>query len=163
MVYQGQTIVSGPVVMSGPPVEVVNGANGDGYAVVGPGVPGDGTGFAVVGGPSAEPAPIGVARGTTNSWADPRMAAMPRRPGAGPYDPSVVPTGVPQAPSPMSGPGHDRPHIISHMLHFPKFGQHHQERLDRQREKHAAIAYGDPNEKVTELPASVVYGKGSGR
>jgi hypothetical protein len=163
MVYQGQAFQSGPMMMNGQPVVMMNGSQEPGYAVVGPGGLPDGAGYAAVGGPSADPTPIGLARGATNPWADPRMAAMSPRPGGGPYDPSVVPSGIPRAPTPMGSAGHDRPHVISHMFHIPRFGQHRQEREDRMRENHAAIAYGDPNQKVTELPASVVYGKGSGR
>jgi hypothetical protein len=90
---------------------------------------------------------------------DPRMAGAMPRPGArgGPYDPAVMQSSVPSAPSAMSGPGHDRPHIISHIFGLPKLGKHHEERAEKKRAQHAAIAYGDPNEKVNELPASVVY------
>jgi hypothetical protein len=40
-------------------------------------------------------------------------------------------------------------------------GQHRREREGKEREKHASIAYGQPERPVTELPASVVYGKGN--
>ena len=66
---------------------------------------------------------------------------------------------IPPAPTAMSGPGHDRPHIISHVFGLPKLGKLHEERVEKRREQHAAIAYGDPNQKVTDLPASVVYGQ----
>jgi hypothetical protein len=59
----------------------------------------------------------------------------------------------------MSGPGHDRPHVISHMLRIPKIGSHWQERQDKRREQHASIAYGEKDQKVSELPASMVYGR----
>ncbi len=165
MVYQGPAMVTGPMVMNDPRGVVVNGSQEAGYAVIGPGGPEDAAGYAIVGGPgsSAEPTPIGLARGGMNPWADPRMAAMSPRPGAGPYDPAVVPSALPPAQSAMSGPGHDRPHILSHVFSIPRFGAHREEREERQREKHAAIAYGDPTQKVTELPASVVYGKGTSR
>ncbi len=116
-------------------------------------------GYAVVNGGAAgaEPAPIGVARGGMNAPVDPRMAAAMPRPRAGSYDPAVMPTSVPAAPSPMNGPGHDRPHIISHIFGLPKLGKLHQERVEKQRQQHAAIAYGDPNRRINELPASVVY------
>jgi hypothetical protein len=152
MPVQGGMIVSGPGMVHDP--------HGAGYAVVGPGVGEEAPGYAVVGGgaPGVDPTPIGVARATQNPWADPRMAAA-HRPGAGPYDPAVVPSRIPPAPAAMSGPGHDRPHIISHVLPIPKLGRHWQERQDRRREQHAAIAYGDTQEKVTELPASMVYSR----
>jgi hypothetical protein len=165
MVYQGQTIVSGPMVTGDPHGMVVN-ESPAGYAVVGPGGPQDEAGYAVVGGPapSTEPTPIGLARGAQNPWADPRMAAMAPRPGAaGPYDPSVVPSSLPPAQSAMASPGHDRPHVISHILGLDVFSRHREARHEKAREKHAAIAYGDPNQKVTELPASMVYGKGGVR
>jgi hypothetical protein len=87
------------------------------------------------------------------------MAAMGRRPGAGPYDPSVVPTAIPPAQVAIEGPGSNRPHIVSHLFGLPQFGRHWRERQDKDRQKHAAIAYDQPDAKVTELPASMVYGK----
>jgi hypothetical protein len=152
----GGTIVSGPVVVS----EHVVGAgdpHAPGYAVVGGAE--SGPGYAVVNGgeAGAEPTPVGVARGAQYAMADPGMAGPMPRPGAGSYDPAVMPTSVPPPPSPMSGPGHNRPHIISHTLGLPILGKRHEQRVERRREQHAAIAYGDPNKKVTELPASVVY------
>ncbi len=166
MIYQGQVISTSPVIVGDPHGMIVNGSQETGYTVVGPGGPEDMTGYAVVGGPapSAEPAPIGLARGGQNPWADPRMAAMAPRPGgAGPYDPSVVPSSMPPAQSAVAGPGHDRPHIISHILGLPLMGTHRRQREEREREKHAAIAYGDPKQKVTELPSSMVYGKDGAR
>jgi hypothetical protein len=155
MPVAGGTIISGPVVLSEhvlAPGEV----NAPGYAVVGG--PESAAGYAVVNGGSggSEPAPIGVARGGMNAPADPRMAAM-ARPGS--YDPAVMPSSVPSAPAPMGGPGHDRPHILSHIFGLPKLGALHQKEVDKERAQHAAIAYGDQNQKVFELPASVVYGQ----
>ena len=154
----GGTVISGPVVVR----EYVIGPgdpNAPGYAVVGG--PESAPGYSVVNGgmPASEPTPIGVARGSLNAAADPRMAAAMPRPGAGSYDPAVRPTSVPAPPTPMPGPGHNRPHVISHLLGLPIIGKHHEERVERRREAHSAEAYGDPNEKVTELPASVVYGR----
>ncbi|MHB1558818.1 MAG: hypothetical protein ACYC61_15300 [Isosphaeraceae bacterium] len=124
----------------------------------------DTAGYAVVGGqpgPQADPTPIGVARGAYGSaaaMANPRMAQAMPRPGAGAFDPAVVPTSIPAAPTPMSGSGHNRPHVISHVFGIPKFGRLHEERADKKRQEHAAISYGDGS-KVTELPASMVYGR----
>jgi hypothetical protein len=87
------------------------------------------------------------------------MAAAGPRPGAGAYDPSVVPTAIPPAQVALQGPGSNRPHIIGHLFGFPQFGKIRREREDKQREKHASIAYDQPGAKVTELPASMVYGK----
>jgi hypothetical protein len=147
MPFPGGTIVSGPMVIQDP--------RAPGYAVVGEAPPG----YAVVGGsmPGAEPSPIGVARAMNGPASGPRMAM--NRPGAGPYDPAVVPSSIPPAPAAMSGPGHDRPHVISHLFGIPKFGRHYREREARRREQHAAIAYGEDNSKVTELPASMVYSR----
>ncbi len=166
MIYQGQVIGTSPRIMGDPHGVVVNESEEAGFAVVGPGGPQDSTGYAVVGGPapSAEPTPIGLARGTQNPWADPRMAAMaPRRGAGGPYDPAVVPSSLPPAQSAMAGPGHDRPHILSHLFGLDGFGRYRREREEQAREKHAAVAYGDPNQKVTELPSSMVYSKDGAR
>ena len=105
-----------------------------------------------------EPAPIGVARGHQPSWSDPRAVAAGPRPAAGAYDPSVVPTALPPAQVALAGPGSDRPHIISHLFGIPKLGRLRREREDKERQKHAAIAYDQPVQQVHELPASVVYG-----
>jgi hypothetical protein len=149
----------GEVVMTGSSTVIENHAPG--YAVVG-GSAAEAPGYAVVGGPggpTADPAPIGVARNAQPAWADPRLASAGRRPGSSPYDPAVVPSNLPPAQSAMAGPGHDRPHIISHVLGLPKFGQLYRDHQDKERQKHAAIAYGESNRAVTDLPASVVYGK----
>jgi hypothetical protein len=139
-VCQGGTIVSGPIMAS-------NATAAPGYAVVGEG------------GQGMDPAPIGVFRAGHAQPGDPRMAAMGQRGGAPGYDDSVVPTSLPPAQVALAGPGANRPHIISHLFGIPKFGQIHRERADRERQKHAAIAYDHQNQPVTELPASVVYGK----
>lgn len=151
----GETVVSGPVVVGEP--------SAPGYAVVGG--PSDAAGFAMTEGgmPSSEPAPIGVARGSMGgapgALGDPRLAGAMARRAPGSYDPSVMPTSVPPPPAPMSGPGHNRPHIISHMIRPSMYLRRHQEREDRRREQHAAEAYGPDNQKVNDLPASMVYGR----
>jgi hypothetical protein len=131
---EGGTIVSGPMAS----------AHAPGYAVVGEGTQG------------FDPVPVGVYRA---GRAQPGMAAMGQRPGASGYDASVVPTGMPPAQVALAGPEHNRPHIISHLFGIPKFGQIRRDWDDKERQKHAAIAYDQPNQKVNELPASVVYGK----
>jgi hypothetical protein len=90
---------------------------------------------------------------------DPRMAAMGGRAGSGPLDPAVVPTNLPPAQVALSSPPSNRPHIISHLFGLPMLGQHHRERIEREREKHASIAYGQADSAVNEVPASLVYGK----
>ena len=155
---QGNAIVTGPVLTTD--------AHAPGYAVVGgPGsmASADAPGYAVVGdGPMGQdPTPIGISRSAQGLAGGPRMAAAGARPGAaGAYDPSVVPTAIPPAQVAMEGPGHDRPHIISHLLGLPKLGQIRRGREDKEREHHAAIAYDQPGAKVSELPASMVYGPG---
>jgi hypothetical protein len=152
----GATVVSGPMVVS-EHVVVAGDPHSPGYAVVGG--PEGAPGYAVINGgeAGAEPTPVGMARGAQYAMADHGMAGPMPRPGAGSYDPAVMPTSVPAPPSPMSGPGHNRPHIISHVLGLPILGKHHEQRVEKRREQHAAVAYGDPNQKVTDLPASVVY------
>jgi hypothetical protein len=137
---EGGVIVSGPVTGAG----AMASANAPGYAVVGEGAQG------------LDPAPIGVYRA---GRAQPAMAAMGQRPGASGYDSSVVPTGLPPGQVALANPEHNRPHVISHLFGIPKFGQVWRDRADKERQKHAAIAYDQPNQTVTELPASVVYGK----
>ena len=152
---QGKVIAGGQVISGD--------AHAPGYAVVGGASMGagrDAPGYAVVGetaqGP--EPAPIGVARGHQPTWTDPRMAAAASRAGAGAYDPSVVATGLPPAQVALTGPGSDRPHIISHLFGIPKLGRVRRDREDKERQKHASITYDRPGEQVNELPASLVYG-----
>jgi hypothetical protein len=66
---------------------------------------------------------------------------------------------MPPAQVALTGPGADRPHIISHLLGIPKLGRHRREREDQERQKHASIAYDQPAQQVNEVPASLVYGK----
>jgi hypothetical protein len=154
----GETLVSGPVVVS-EHVVASSGPNAPGYAVVGGPEWMPGSAVAYGGAPGADPTPVGVATAGRGAPADPRMAAAMPRPGAAPYDPSVMQSSVPAPPAPMSGPGHNRPHVIGHLLGLPKVGRHYEAHQAKKREQHAAIAYGDPNEKVNELPASMVYGR----
>ena len=156
---QGTSVVAGPVMMAD--------AHAPGYAVVGgaesmasAGAPG----YAVVNDSplGQDPAPIGVSRSALGAQRDPRMAAMGPRPGpGGSYDPSVTPTSIPSAPTAMQDNEHKRPYqIIAHVLGVPHFGARRRAEEDKERQKHAAISYEDTNSKVTELPASMVYGKG---
>jgi hypothetical protein len=150
---QGKVPLQGPIVGSD--------GQAPGYAVVGgPGMGAspNGIGYAVVGESMEGPAPVGVARAHQPPWADPRMAANGPRPGAGPYDPAVVATGMPPAQVALTSPAADRPHIISHLLGIPKLGRARREREEKERQKHAAIAYDQPARQVNELPASMVYG-----
>jgi hypothetical protein len=169
------TVVSGPVVAADPHAPgyaVVGGpavmpADAPGYAVAGgggamPGAPG----YAVAGGGSfgagADPSPIGVARSTQPRWPGPNMAAYGARGSAGGYDPAVTPSSIPPPQDALPSPGHPSPHVIRHLLGLPEFGAHRREREERAREKHAAIAYDQPNAPVTQLPAKMVYGDNKG-
>jgi hypothetical protein len=153
---QGNMTVSGPIssgdvnapgyAMVGGPMTVA-GSDAPGYAVVGE----------FLGGP--EPAPVGVARSHSAPWADPRKAAMGARPGAGPYDPSVVATGLPPAQLALANPGSTRPHIISHLFGLPKLGRIRHDWHEQARDKHASIAYDQPGHQLTQLPSSMVYGR----
>ncbi len=159
---EGSTVVSGPMMSANSPAP--------GYAVVGPGAPAmasaSAPGYAVVGGEvvtGMDPAPIGMYRGGLSSAGGAQTAAAGPRPGAGPYDPAVVPTNIPPGQVALAGPSSDRPHIISHLLGLPRLGQLRRQAEEKEREKHAAISYDQPNQTVTELPASMVYGNNNGK
>jgi hypothetical protein len=54
-----------------------------------------------------------------------------------------------------------RPHIIRHLLPVGGITRRARERREeKKREAHASIAYGATSQPVTEVPASVVYGRG---
>lgn len=157
---QAGTVVTGPVTVVetyppghavvGGPVMVANGAPG--YAVVG-----GGYAPAMV---AADPSPVGVSQAAQGRWSPPRVAQGGARPGAGPYDPSVMPSSMIPAQTALSNPPAGRPHVIRHLLGISAIGRHRREaREERTRESHASISYSPPNEPITELPASVVYGK----
>jgi hypothetical protein len=158
---QGNAVTAGPIMTAD--------AHAPGYAVVGgPGAMASASapGYAVVGGEfgvGGDPTPIGVSRAGQSPYGAPRMAAAGPRPGSGgsPYDPAVVPTGTPPAQVAVPNPANQsRYKVIAHLLGVPKFGQRRREEEDKERQKHAAISYDQGNAKVSELPASMVYGKG---
>jgi hypothetical protein len=61
----------------------------------------------------------------------------------------------------LDGATNGRPHVISHLFGIGGMTRHRQEaRDDKQRSKHASIAYDPPAQPVSELPSSLVYGKG---
>jgi hypothetical protein len=121
-------------------------------------------GYAAVGGvgvAEGEPAPVGVARVGQAQWNSPRMAAAGARPGAGPYDPSVMPTSMIPAQTALASPSSTRPHVITHLLGLRSIHRPlHEKQLQKERERHASISYDPPAQPVNELPASAVYGKG---
>jgi hypothetical protein len=110
--------------------------------------------------PVADPTPVGVARAIQAPWNGPRMAmAGPR--GSIPYDPTVLPASAIPPQTAIDGSSTGRPHVISHLFGIGGISRHIREsREDKQREQHAAISYDPPAQPVTELPASMVYGRG---
>ena len=117
-------------------------------------------GRAVVGGPmpapaafvsnGVEPMPIGMVA--------PRMAAARPPAPAGSRDGSVTPTAM--ASDPVRPPGHNHPRVISHLFGLDALGKERAERRERsERESHASIPYGGAAQPVTDVPASMVYGK----
>ncbi|SIO44364.1 hypothetical protein SAMN05444166_4770 [Singulisphaera sp. GP187] len=121
-----------------------------GYAVVG----GDSApGYAVVGGqvPSADPSPIGVVQGRP-SQAPGRSAGTDR---------SVMQASTMPAPDPVRPAGSNRPRVLSHLFGLSEIGSEYRERKQRLRgQDHASIRYDQPEtQRVTDLPASKVYGK----
>jgi hypothetical protein len=61
----------------------------------------------------------------------------------------------------LDGASNARPHVVSHMLGFGGIARHRREaREDKRREQHSSIAYDPPSQPVTDLPTSLVYGKG---
>lgn len=120
--------------------------NAPGRAVVGAE---ESAGMASVGN---DPVPVGMVA--------PRMAsAMPARPAGGPRDSSVIPTSM--ASDPVSPKDHRRPQILKHLFGLSAIGRERSlERERREEDNHASITYGPMNQSVTDVPASLVYGKG---
>jgi hypothetical protein len=122
--------------------------------------------------PLSEPTPVGVIQGRY-AYQDQGPAvggagAKPSgglgRPGAnarGPAssDPAVMPSGYHS--DPYDPVGHNRPHILSHVLGLDAIGRHGREdRERRNREKHAMIPYSSTSgHAVEELPSKMVYGR----
>jgi hypothetical protein len=72
-----------------------------------------------------------------------------------------MPSSMIPAQTALAGPSAGRPHVISHLFGIGGITRHaREERADRKREAHASISYDPPAQPVTEVPASVVYGKG---
>jgi hypothetical protein len=148
------TVVEGPVTtLSEGPATTVAAKSAPGRAVVTDRAPG----YAVVGQPTpiAEPAPVGVVRPRYG----PSLAAVP--PSAAPRDPMLSTTSA--APDPLTNARHNRPHVLSHLIPIEVLGKRRRMARERAREEaHASIAYGPQNEEqqdVSELPASMVYGR----
>ncbi|WP_337177339.1 hypothetical protein [Paludisphaera sp.] len=154
----GGTIVPGSIVVSdsvvAPPGRAVVG--GDHDEAVAAQFP---AGRAVVG---AEPAPIGAAVASQGNFTP---VAGPVAAPTAPRDPSVMPSSMIPPQTAIGGDNSPaRPRIITHMLDLPdltRIGRVARANRERaRRETHASISYGDANGPVTELPASMVFGKG---
>jgi len=133
---------------------IVNPNDIPGHAVVGDS---SAPGLAVVGeaAPGSEPAPVGPATQRQGFRLARRSAP------SAPTDGSVMPSSVTSASTPMAVGSSGNPHVFSHLFGIAAFGRDIRDgiaaREQKKRDKHAAISYDAPNEKVTELPASMVY------
>jgi len=115
-------------------------------------------GHAVVGG--VDPAPVGVSRASQGNFT-PINAMAATGPPPGPRDPSVMPTSMIPPQTALGGPTGGRPRIISHLLGLPDLRRLRRDSdAQKGREAHASISYQENSGPVSELPASMVYGKG---
>ncbi len=152
----GGTIVPGSIVVSDSHAAAAPGRAVVGGEAVAAEFP---AGRAVVG---AEPTPIGAARASQGNFT-PVAGALAAS--AAPRDPSVMPSSLIPPQTAIGGDNETkRPKIITHLLDIPdlsRIGRVARENRDRaKRENHASISYGEANGPVTELPASMVFGKG---
>ena len=139
---QGRAMASGPMMASGP-VMVADRSNAPGYAVVGGMVA------------TAEPSPIGVTQANYATVAPPSGGASDaaRRPAR------VMPQ-LPPPPTPITSPPARSPHILGHMFGLTSLGREQREAWERRRrESHASISYDPQYQQITDLPASMVYGR----
>lgn len=117
-------------------------------------------GFAVVGeaSPSTEPEPIGVMRTdyrqepAPSSWASFPPGRATTWNGTNPSGRTDPTMGLIPAPTP-------RVNRKSHLLRNIVFGRYENRRVERMRQAHASISYGDSTQPAKELPASMVYGR----
>jgi hypothetical protein len=145
----GATVAAGPTyVMSG---------EAPGQVIVGMA---PGTSFAGGTVLSTEPAPVGVMRTSLNAAS--RAAAEP--PGyatvGAPGGPGMGPAqAVPPAPEIIAPSRHKRPHVLTHLFGLDALAAGHHARVAKRESAHASIAYGPLDQHLTELPASMVYGR----
>jgi hypothetical protein len=130
-----------------------------GYAVVG-GAPGTTVLSSAV--MSTEPSPIGVMRtsyggatGASTSAPGYAVVGSPASAGMGLTGAGTIPP----AESAVVPHHHQRPHVLAHLFGLDGFGAGRRARLAQAESQHAAIPYGPQNQTVTELPASMVYGR----
>lgn len=113
-------------------------------------------GHAVVG---SEPAPVGVSRSSQGNYT-PFNAVAAGGPRQSPRDPSVLQTSTIPPQTAIGGHEAGRPRIIAHLLDLPDLRRLRRDRQAyKSREQHASISYDESTGPVTDLPASVVYGK----
>lgn len=112
-------------------------------------------GYAVMGG---EPTPVGVVQASYQ----PAGAAS-----SAPGHAVVGGTAAPGNPAAWAGssmnvvapPRHNRPHVLLHLFGLRDPDSPFAVAKERAREQHASMTYGSYNPNLTELPASVVYGR----
>jgi hypothetical protein len=143
----GQPLTGPPMVVAGVPG--CAGCEALAAAVPHPAAGGMDQGYAVAGG--GDPAPVGVMQASFS----------PSSGGAPGYAVAGGAQQLSNSPAPFAGPipGHNRPHIISHILFMPTSGGWWAEQKEKKRAAHAAIPYGTESASVTEVPANVVYGR----
>ncbi|WP_422927400.1 hypothetical protein [Singulisphaera sp. PoT] len=138
---------------------MVNASDLPGYVVS----KGEAPGVAVadITGEGSGPAPVGV---SANRGGPLRMAGRRQ---AAPTDGSVTPTSMPAASNPIDPGPSGNPKILMHLFGVSAFTRDIREGFQmneqKKRDKHAAISYDAAAQKVTDLPASVVYGQGGAR
>ncbi len=113
-------------------------------------------GHAVVG---SDPAPVGISRSSQGNFT-PFNAMAAGGPRQASNDPSVMPTSTIPPQTAMGGPEAGRPRVISHLLGLPDLRRLRRDANSyKSREHHAAISYEENVGPITDLPASMVYGK----
>jgi hypothetical protein len=126
-----------------------------GFAMLGPGT------TSVL---SPEPAPIGVVQTTYQPGGQPLSPNAMMGPGYGarPALAAGYPAGaIPPAPTPYVGGPRRRTSVLGHLFGLDGLAHLGDARRQRQASAHAAMRLGNPGSiaPVTELPASVVYGR----
>jgi hypothetical protein len=118
------------------------------------------TGYAMTGQPGADPSPVGVMQ-TGYHPSNVVEALAPGHAVSGgapnPNDPAVLANG--RYVNTLAPQGSRRPHIIMHLLGLPTPEAVRDRWENPAKAAHAATAYGPTNASVSELPASMVYGR----
>jgi hypothetical protein len=120
---------------------------------------GQAAGYAMTGQPAIDPSPVNVMQAGYH----PSNVAEALAPGhavsgaPNPNDPAVLANG--KYVNTLAPQGSRRPHIIMHLLGLPTPDAVRDRWEDPAKAAHAATAYGPYNPSVSELPASMVYGR----